>query len=78
MDCKAAMARLWEFLDGELNEETMDQVRAHLAACECCLPHAEFSDKFLKALGRCRESGSMPPRVRESVMGCLRREGLLS
>lgn len=78
IDCQAAMERLWDFLDGELNEETMARVQSHLSACSCCHPHVEFSRRFLEALRRCREGGTMPSGVREKVMGCLKRDGLIT
>jgi hypothetical protein len=33
LDCHAAMRRLWEYLDGELSEQTLEAVHAHLSTC---------------------------------------------
>jgi len=50
IDCRIAMQRLWDFLDEELTEDRMAEVRRHLDTCEQCLPHHEFAQRFLKAM----------------------------
>ncbi len=35
-DCRNALARLYEFLDHEIDEADADQIRLHLDACEPC------------------------------------------
>lgn len=79
MDCAAAMARLWDYLDGELTEETVAAVKSHLRHCSHCVSHAQFAERFLEALGRCREcQPEMPGALRSKVMSALKSEGLLT
>ncbi len=76
-DCQTAMAQLWDYLDHELTPERYEMVKAHLAACAHCVPHARFAEGFLGALHRCRHEAPMPEGVRSAVMSALQREGLL-
>lgn len=78
LDCRTAMAQLWDFLDQELTAEKMEAVRRHLDECGSCHPHAEFAEHFLSALGRCRCADPMPETLRERVIGTLRSSGLMS
>lgn len=41
-ECRVVLARVHEFLDGELDEATADAFRAHLAACEPCMDEADL------------------------------------
>jgi mycothiol system anti-sigma-R factor len=72
------MAQLWEYLDQELTPETMVAVRSHLNECSACHPHAEFAERFLEALGRCRCKDPMPEPLRDRVLESLRKSGFLS
>ena len=40
VDCRSAMDRLFEMLDGELTPERERQVRAHIVGCPGCFAHA--------------------------------------
>ncbi len=77
LNCRAAMAQLWDYLDQELTDDRMAAVRQHLSACRACLPHEEFARGFLEALASCRHEGDVPAEVRARVMERLRDEGLL-
>ncbi len=78
LDCREAMAQLWDFLDEELTPETMSAVKTHLDACAACHPHAQFAERFLAALGRCRPTDDMPGTLKQRIMVCLQNEGLKS
>lgn len=77
-DCHVCMAQLWDYLDEELTDDGMDQVRRHLDACSQCHPHAAFAMQFLGALRRCRSADPMPGTLRARVLENLRGEGLLA
>jgi anti-sigma factor (TIGR02949 family) len=68
IDCRIAMQRLWDFLDEELTEDRMAEVRRHLDSCEQCLPHHEFAQRFLHAMQTSRAEQLMPPEVRLKVL----------
>lgn len=69
--CDEACARLFEYLDGELEGVSEEEVRHHLAVCEACYPRAQFEKHFLEALQRsqngARASGSLRERVLQAL-----------
>lgn len=74
VDCTKAMAQLWEYLDRELNADGIAAVQKHLAECKACHPHADFAERFLAALGRCRCTDPMPAGLRARVEEALHRQ----
>ena len=42
-DCHNAEARLYEYLDGELDEVTMEGIAEHLQRCSPCLEAFDFN-----------------------------------
>ena len=75
IDCDMAIRKLWDYLDEELDDQKMAEVRHHLDECSSCLPHAEFSEKFLSALNQVRERHLMPVEARAQVMAALANAG---
>lgn len=71
IDCRSAVRQLWDYLDEELDDQRMVEVRQHLLSCKECLPHAEFGRRFIQALSRARERHVMPPAVRGQVLSAL-------
>lgn len=77
LDCRQALARLYEYLDGELTGERAEQVRHHLDICRGCYPHVNFCRSFQDALRRAAEGQAPPPaELRARVLELLRAEGL--
>lgn len=74
IDCRAAMQRLWDYLDGELTEARMAEIDQHLKHCAACLPHAEFAQRFLRSLQQTREDRPMPAELKRRVMSLLEEE----
>jgi mycothiol system anti-sigma-R factor len=66
-DCAQALARVYEYLDGELSASDLDRIREHLDDCGPCLRQYDL-DTALKALVRrsCRESA--PADLRDRIM----------
>ena len=75
IDCDMAIQKLWDYLDEELDDQRMAEVRRHLEECSECLPHAEFGEKFLSALNKVRERHLMPVEARAQIMAALAGEG---
>jgi anti-sigma factor (TIGR02949 family) len=75
IDCQSAVRQLWDYLDGELSDERMVEVRRHLEHCERCLPHEDFGRRFLEALHASRRRQLIPPEVRQHVLAALGAEG---
>ncbi len=75
IDCTDAVRQLWDYLDDELDDQRMVEVRQHLLTCKSCLPHAEFGRRFIQALSRARERHVAPPAVRRQVLSALASAG---
>jgi mycothiol system anti-sigma-R factor len=60
MNCKEIAARLQTFLDRELSEAEVAEVRMHLGACPPCQNHFHF-EEHLKRLVRDRACTEQAP-----------------
>ena len=69
--CDEASARLFEYLDGELEDLSEEEVRHHLAVCEDCYPRVQFERHFLEALQRSQNGGRVSESLRERVLQAL-------
>ncbi|MFA9430096.1 mycothiol system anti-sigma-R factor [Egicoccus sp. AB-alg2] len=68
--CQEALAQLERYLDGELPNTTLDEIKTHLAACYPCTDRASFEEQ-LRAIVR-RDCVDAPPpsllvRIREHL-----------
>jgi len=75
IDCQTAVRQLWDYLDEELDDRRMSEVRQHLESCSHCLPHAEFGTRFIQALSSARDRHEIPPAVRSQVLAALNEAG---
>ncbi len=50
--CDQVISKLWEYLDGALDEARAAKIREHLEMCARCLPHYNFELAFLALLKR--------------------------
>jgi mycothiol system anti-sigma-R factor len=73
-DCTDAVARLYEFLDGELDGATMKLVREHLEHCSPCLEAFDFHAE-LRAVVKEKCSEPMPADVRQKLLALLDQSG---
>jgi len=71
ISCEEASARLFEYLDGELEGMAEEEVRLHLEACEACYPRVQFEKHFLEALRRSKGGGRASESLRERVIQSL-------
>lgn len=71
------MRQLWDYLDGELTDERMAQVRAHLDRCSGCYPHYDFEKMLLEALACCKVKQCAPDQLRDRILGKLREAGFV-
>lgn len=70
-DCAEALARLFDFLDSEIDEVDGDRIRQHLADCDGCLHEYDIED-HLKSLVR-RSCNDVAPaelhlRIRQQLL----------
>ncbi len=69
VSCRDVMQQLWDYLDGELPPQRVEEFAAHLAECARCYPQYRFEFAFLEALARQRDG---LPRPRQALLEQLR------
>jgi anti-sigma factor (TIGR02949 family) len=67
IECREAAARLYEYLDGELNHETEAEVRAHLADCVKCFSLYGFEDAYLAFVRARTQARTAPEHLRKKI-----------
>ena len=70
VDCSEALARLFEFLDTEIDEVEGDRIRRHLADCEPCLSEYDAGDHLKRLVRRsCTElaPAELHVRIRQQI-----------
>lgn len=75
LGCREALARVYEFLDGELEDASPDQVAEHFRLCSKCYPHLAMERSFREALCRALKGQHAPDALRGRVLELLDREG---
>lgn len=65
--CEDALARLWEFLDGELPPDDETAVKRHLDVCTRCYPQYDFQRAYFEYTRRVRERDHAPPTLRRRL-----------
>ncbi len=75
-NCKEVFELLSEYLDAELNPESCEEIRKHLAGCPPCIEFLE-SLKRTVSLCRCCEPAVQPPPLsaadRENLMAAYKK-----
>ncbi len=59
IDCQAALERVYEYLDGELDPDWSEKITVHLERCRKCYPYFDFERIFLDHI---RSRGFVPER----------------
>lgn len=78
-DCRRMFARLSEFLDGELDTATCDEIQRHVREC---IPCEACFETLKRTVELCRKSEAMPVpetfmrRLRDIVGAMARGEGV--
>jgi mycothiol system anti-sigma-R factor len=76
MDCEQNIKQLWDYLDGELTEARMNEIRGHLKSCRGCFPYFDFEKEFLEAIAKSKVEHTAPEDLRRKVMAKLRKAGM--
>ena len=71
ISCEEASSRLFEFLDGELEGLSEEEVRRHLEVCKACYPRVKFEKHFLEALQRSQNGDRVSTSLKERVLQVL-------
>jgi anti-sigma factor (TIGR02949 family) len=73
--CQDAAERLFEWLDGELDEDMQGRVGTHLEACARCYPRLLFEKSFREAVTRAARDEEAPEELRARILKDLEAEG---
>ncbi|HEV7887257.1 MAG TPA: mycothiol system anti-sigma-R factor [Acidimicrobiales bacterium] len=72
-DCDDAVHRLYDFLDGELDDKRRADIKRHLDECLPCLEAFDFEAELRMVIAqKCREQ--VPDGLRERISQALRHE----
>jgi predicted anti-sigma-YlaC factor YlaD len=71
MNCEKALELLFDFLDGELEGATNEEVAQHLAVCRQCYPYFNFQRLFLDRLAAASDPPSASPGLARRIEGLL-------
>jgi anti-sigma factor RsiW len=65
------MRRLWEYVDGELPQSEVAQLREHLAVCARCSPQYRFQLGFLALVARAAAAARPRRELAERIRSAL-------
>ena len=68
LGCDEALERLYEFLDGELNEDVERAIQQHLAACARCEPKFAHERVFLQFIAERAHLEHARPELRKRLL----------
>lgn len=71
ISCKEALSVINEFIDGELEEVSVAQVKAHFDVCKRCYPHLRLEESFREALHKAADADHAPEELRRKVSDLL-------
>jgi len=73
--CDEVRARLFEYLDEELDQVLANEVREHLDSCPQCYPRAAFEKNFLDAVRRTEDGRVAGADLKSRILEALAAEG---
>ena len=76
ISCQEALDRLFEYLDGELEGLTREQVARHFELCSRCFPRLQFERAFLEVVRRAERGEGAPPHLKDRILEFVEEEGL--
>jgi anti-sigma factor (TIGR02949 family) len=75
VSCEDALSRLFEYLDGELDQISERELGEHFRICRHCYPKLQFERSFMEALHRVRQGETAPVELKRRITEALRAEG---
>lgn len=72
--CEEALARVYEYLDGELDDVPREEVERHFRICGRCYPHLKLERTFRDALHRACEGQAAPSDLKDRVRALLEQD----
>ncbi|SEF83360.1 mycothiol system anti-sigma-R factor [Thermomonospora echinospora] len=71
--CTEVLARVYSYLDGELDDSNCDKVREHLDECGPCLREYGLEEAVKRLVGKSCGCEPAPEELRSKVMGRIER-----
>ena len=68
ISCEEALSVIYEFLDGELEEVSEQQVRAHFDVCQRCYPQLRLEEAFRAAIQKATRAEAAPPELKTRIL----------
>lgn len=65
--CEDVLARLWDFLDGELDATEEAAIRRHLELCDRCYPQYDFQRAYLEYTRTIQGREQVPSELRRRL-----------
>ena len=75
VSCMEALARVHEYLDGELDGISHEEVTRHFSICRKCYPHLRLEERFRELLLRSQRVDVCPEGLKAQVLELLAAEG---
>lgn len=75
ISCEEALAVIYEFIDGELDDVASEQVMAHFDMCAHCYPQLQLEKSFLTAVQKAASGEKAPPELKTKLLGLLEEAG---
>jgi mycothiol system anti-sigma-R factor len=67
-ECRQALERLYTYLDGELTDQRLGEIRHHLEECSSCLEVFDFEAELKLVVARhCRDHAPEELRIRVAI-----------
>lgn len=73
MTCEAVLQHLYDYLDGEVNDELMADIDHHLEDCRECFSRAEFEKLLKKRVEKSIEAEEVPEDVQGRIQSLMNR-----
>ena len=74
ISCMEAMAKVHEYLDGELSGVSHEEADHHFSICQKCYPHLRLEERFRELLHGSQEGEACSERLKEQVLELLAAE----
>jgi anti-sigma factor (TIGR02949 family) len=71
-DCESVVRSLWDFIDAELDDASLEVIDRHLEACGHCRAHADFEQRLVDELAALRRQHSDPDSLKAQVEAALK------
>lgn len=71
ISCIEALEKVHDYLDGELDGETLADVAHHFRICQECYPHLRLEERFRELLLGVQAAERCPQQVRVQIMEML-------